>query len=188
MPATTNQINSARAKIQARADAEGSNGAKYTFGSPDTVIDLGERLGKVFGGRSWESGGGIGPMEILLRGLLDSMIDVVLWDLEPVGTIKMFYGGAPSIPYGWSICDGSNGTPDLRDKFILGGSYSGGSGGSDTTSQPTPNVTGACTNNETTASGIGDFVANDNHTHTMPHTHTHTPPYYRLIFIMKTSL
>ena len=34
------------------------------------------------------------------------------------GTIIYFNGD--DIPEGWALCDGTNGTPDLRDKFILG--------------------------------------------------------------------
>jgi microcystin-dependent protein len=36
----------------------------------------------------------------------------------PLGTIVMWSG--TSIPYNWQLCDGSNGTPDLRDRFIVG--------------------------------------------------------------------
>jgi hypothetical protein len=35
------------------------------------------------------------------------------------GFISMWSGSIASIPTNWSLCDGSNGTPDLRDKFIL---------------------------------------------------------------------
>lgn len=38
----------------------------------------------------------------------------------PVGTVLMFYGAIGNIPAGFQICDGTNGTPDLRDKFIIG--------------------------------------------------------------------
>ena len=31
-----------------------------------------------------------------------------------------WYGSIASIPVGFVLCDGSNGTPDLRDKFIVG--------------------------------------------------------------------
>lgn len=37
----------------------------------------------------------------------------------PSGTILMWTGREP-IPSGFVLCDGSNGTPDLRDRFILG--------------------------------------------------------------------
>lgn len=40
----------------------------------------------------------------------------------PIGTIMMWYGGVDSIPVGWAICNGANGTPNLVDKFIKGGS------------------------------------------------------------------
>jgi len=39
----------------------------------------------------------------------------------PVGSIVAWAGKGP-IPEHWAICDGQNGTPDLRDKFLRGGS------------------------------------------------------------------
>jgi microcystin-dependent protein len=35
-------------------------------------------------------------------------------------TIIMWYGNINEIPSGWVLCDGNNGTPDLRGRFILG--------------------------------------------------------------------
>jgi hypothetical protein len=40
----------------------------------------------------------------------------------PIGGIIMWSGSTSSIPQYWSLCDGQNGTPDLRNKFILGAS------------------------------------------------------------------
>lgn len=40
--------------------------------------------------------------------------------LTPVGTIVMWAGDVGEIPTGWKLCDGNNGTPDLRSKFIVG--------------------------------------------------------------------
>lgn len=37
-----------------------------------------------------------------------------------VGQIIMWFGASVSIPAGWKLCNGANGTPDLRDKFIVG--------------------------------------------------------------------
>lgn len=31
----------------------------------------------------------------------------------------MWSGTNASIPVGWNLCDGSNGTPDLTDKFVV---------------------------------------------------------------------
>lgn len=38
----------------------------------------------------------------------------------PVGTILPYTGKLSDIPSGWYLCDGSNGTPDLRDRFLTG--------------------------------------------------------------------
>jgi hypothetical protein len=40
----------------------------------------------------------------------------------PLGGIIMWSGTIASIPTGWSLCNGSNGTPDLRNRFIIGAS------------------------------------------------------------------
>ena len=36
------------------------------------------------------------------------------------GMIMMWSGAIDKIPSGWRLCDGTNGTPDLRDKFVAG--------------------------------------------------------------------
>ena len=38
----------------------------------------------------------------------------------PSGLIAIWSGSVGSIPSGWLLCNGSNGTPDLRNSFILG--------------------------------------------------------------------
>ncbi len=38
----------------------------------------------------------------------------------PQGSIIIWSGNVASIPSGWALCDGNNGTPDLRDKFVVG--------------------------------------------------------------------
>lgn len=38
----------------------------------------------------------------------------------PVGIICMWSGSIASIPAGWGLCNGTNGTPDLRDRFVAG--------------------------------------------------------------------
>lgn len=38
----------------------------------------------------------------------------------PTGIIVLWYGSIASIPDGWILCDGAGGSPDLRDKFIVG--------------------------------------------------------------------
>jgi hypothetical protein len=51
----------------------------------------------------------------------------------PVGLITMWSGSIGSIPAGWALCNGANGTPDLTDRFIIaaGSTYAvGATGGS----------------------------------------------------------
>jgi len=51
----------------------------------------------------------------------------------PSGVILLFWSGDASIPSGWHLCDGSEGTVDLRDFFIVGAGLSflvGDKGGS----------------------------------------------------------
>ena len=38
----------------------------------------------------------------------------------PSGCILLWSGSIGSIPVGWYLCNGSNGTPDLRDRFVVG--------------------------------------------------------------------
>jgi microcystin-dependent protein len=38
----------------------------------------------------------------------------------PAGVILMWSGSIASIPSGWLLCNGTSGTPDLRDRFIVG--------------------------------------------------------------------
>jgi len=38
----------------------------------------------------------------------------------PTGGIIMWSGSIASIPTGWLLCNGSSGTPDLRDRFVTG--------------------------------------------------------------------
>lgn len=38
----------------------------------------------------------------------------------PSGIILLWHGAIVDIPAGWTLCDGSNGTPNLQNKFIPG--------------------------------------------------------------------
>jgi hypothetical protein len=72
----------------------------------------------------------------------------------PVGGVIMFAGLVAAIPAGWQLCDGTNGTPDLRDKFIVAARQ-------DDAGQTKTNITGALT--KTGGSKDSIVVA---HTHT----------------------
>ena len=105
------------------------------------------------------------------------------------GMIIMY--NSASAPTGWYLCDGNNGTPDLRDRFIVGAgnSYSlnatGGSNtatdtinisGSDTVSVSISGTTSASANNNNATYGLGQATAHarNEHTHTFSATGTDT--------------
>lgn len=75
--------------------------------------------------------------------------------------IAMWSGAVNNVPLGWQLCDGTGGTPDLRNRFIVGAgdTYSpGDTGGSNADYTPTG------TNSAPTFTGD----ALPSHTHTTP--------------------
>lgn len=80
------------------------------------------------------------------------------------GMIMMWSGTIATIPSGWLLCNGSNGTPDLRNRFIVGAAVDSG-GVANTT------ITGA---NTQTGGSKDATVVSHNHTITDPgHFHTY---------------
>ena len=96
-------------------------------------------------------------------------------NLVPTGLVAMWSGAANAIPSGWALCDGTNGTPNLGDKFILGyksgtntigstgGSYTSGAGGGHTHGMDTQ---GAHTHGGATGSTALTISQIPSHTHT----------------------
>lgn len=54
--------------------------------------------------------------------ILETQIDPLAWIRRgvPYGAILMWAGLVADIPDSWALCDGDNGTPDLRDRFVIG--------------------------------------------------------------------
>jgi hypothetical protein len=85
----------------------------------------------------------------------------------PSGGIIMWSGTIATIPSGWYLCNGSNSTPDLRNKFVIG-AFSDDSGTAKTT------VTGTATQ---TGGSKDAIVVSHTHTATVTdpsHTHSFT--------------
>jgi hypothetical protein len=53
------------------------------------------------------------------QGWAESRILFYLNKFFPVNTIMLWWGGWGSVPAGWSFCDGTAGSPDLRDRFVM---------------------------------------------------------------------
>ena len=75
-------------------------------------------------------------LDTLLNGVTQAEISLLkgATSLVPSGVIMMWSGSVASIPSGFFLCDGTNGTPDLRNRFIVGagsGYAVGATGGAD---------------------------------------------------------
>lgn len=81
----------------------------------------------------------------------------------PTGLISMWSGAVAAIPTGWALCDGTKGTPNLRDRFIVGAgsAYAVGATGGATTHTHTLNASSTAA---TTALTIAQMPA---HRHKM---------------------
>lgn len=63
-------------------------------------------------------------------------------NILPFGTILMWSGNLLNVPSGWALCDGTSGTPDLRNKFIVGSDSINFSSTASTTVSGVQTVTG----------------------------------------------
>jgi hypothetical protein len=76
---------------------------------------------------------GTSTTQIATTAFVTTAIATATAALVPAGMIMIWSGSVGSIPTGWTLCNGSNSTPDLRDKFVIGAGNSyavGGTGGS----------------------------------------------------------
>ena len=107
------------------------------------VEDLGNNRIRLIPAPTHVSEPGTPVNKALLQPIEDFLATLDTNSLIPPGGIIMWSGAVDAIPEGWALCDGSNGTPDLRDRFIVGagGSYSVGSrGGSNTVTLTTSQI------------------------------------------------
>lgn len=92
----------------------------------------------------------------------------------PVGGIIMWSGAISAIPAGWHLCDGTSGTPDLRDRFVVGAGTTyavGASGGSASTTLVEANLPAHThyVSLGTSTSGDHSHGVNDpGHAHSLP--------------------
>ncbi|MDR0994356.1 MAG: hypothetical protein LBN38_07335 [Verrucomicrobiota bacterium] len=117
----------------------------------------------------------------------------------PIGGIILWSGSASAIPGGWALCDGSQGTPDLRNRFVIGagGAYSpnatGGAESVTLTLDQIPSHTHGYTQGQKTSwwgHGAYDDMWYSSTSGTTGsagggQAHENRPPYYALCYIMR---
>lgn len=101
----------------------------------------------------------------------EQYVDSATGSALPSGFIGMWSGSIASIPTSWALCDGTNGTPNLINRFVIGSSI-------DVSDVSNTSVTGA----NTKSGGSKDaIVVAHNHTGSTNSTgvHTHSLSVYK---------
>jgi microcystin-dependent protein len=135
--------------------------------------------------------------ELSLNNLQEQIDNIVVVSSGiPSGGIIMWSGSATAIPSGWTLCNGANGAPDLRNRFILGAgsTYAVGAVGGEETHKLTIDEMPSHSHSHLTGEACygGYSSAGSSNAGYVPSTsvgggqaHNNMPPYYALCFIMK---
>jgi hypothetical protein len=94
-----------------------------------------------------------------------AILNNYLNDLFPVGMILLWSGSVASIPPGWALCNGSNGTPDLRDRFVVGAGSTYAVGATGGATSGTTSAAGAHSHTGVTGSTALTIDQIPSHTH-----------------------
>jgi len=91
----------------------------------------------------WKIGGTAVTATAAELNTLDNINTAGNFGLVPSGGIIIWSGSAAAIPTGWLLCDGTNSTPNLRDRFVVGAGTTyavGATGGAATVTLSTANL------------------------------------------------
>ena len=151
----------------------------------------------------------VGQSNSYINFLSDISGNISIYGTIPIGGIILWSGSIISIPLNWSLCNGTNGTPNLTDRFIIGAGATypvGTTGGSSlitltnnelpshthdiSLNYITASVSGGGDNRVTSVGGAppsSDPAATGTSTATgAGNAFSILPPYYALCYIMRT--
>ena len=104
----------------------------------------------------------------------------------PIGGIVLWAGTEASVPEGWALCNGTNNTPDLRDRFVVGSDDSNSVYGTGVSGGSVWDTTGAFPLLKTSESPDPNQAVTSGGTINTPvrdHGHWYLPPFYALAYI-----
>lgn len=104
--------------------------------------------------------------------LREQLPPITIPDSIPKGVIVMWSGTKATIPTGWGLCDGTNGTPNLIDRFVFGAVNAGTTGGSNNLTLTAANMP---SHTHTTGSHTHTFsgtTGSTGHGHSIATTHS----------------
>jgi len=147
--------------------------------------------------------------------LLADSLGTASTGIIPIGGIIIWSGSTGSVPDGWALCNGSNGTPNLQDRFVVGAgsgyavdatggsadavvvrhnhSLSGGSAsgtfitGVNALREDRKSGNTLTVDSITTTSGNVSYTRPTVNNEGVSGTNANIPPYYALAYIMRTS-
>lgn len=121
-----------------------------------------------------------GATNIVLCNGTDVVETITVPSSIPSGVITMWSGSIASIPSGWFLCNGSNGTPDLRDRFLVGAGSTyavAATGGSANATLVSHSHTVSASGTTAGGGAHGHGVSDPGHNHSVNdpgHSHTNT--------------
>jgi hypothetical protein len=119
------------------------------------------------------------------QGWAESRIVFYLNKFFPVNTIMLWWGGWGSVPAGWSFCDGSAGSPDLRDRFVMcAGQYLAPQTAQGTTSTY-PGEHSHANSYNTYPGPAGSTVLEVHNANAVYPDNSYSLPYYAVLYIRK---
>ena len=90
-----------KAEVDVKIDTKADIGVSYTKAEAETRLATKADVAETY-----------------TKSEVDALINA--FDGIPEGLILMWSGSTESVPSGWALCDGTNNTPDLRNRFVVG--------------------------------------------------------------------